>query len=87
MLAHSRDGACLRSFVAFVLGHDEPHFGTGFELVEAWIGHRVAVEIDLLAFGCLDEAVSTAGDGPISRKAIWIGYVILLSSRLFVLPT
>src|SRR5579871_5187670 len=32
MLAHSRDGACLRSFVAFVLGYDEPHFGAGFEL-------------------------------------------------------
>src|SRR5579871_2546811 len=62
MLAHSRHGARLRSVIAFVLGHDEPHFGTGLELVEAWLGHGIAVEIDLLAFRGLDEAVTFLGE-------------------------
>ena len=61
MLADSNDIARLRPLPAFSRMEGEPDFVSDGELLEAAIGHGIAMEVDFSAIAGIDEAVVALG--------------------------
>src|SRR5512134_4099917 len=71
MLADRPDGARLRAVFTLAVSDDQPHFLTDIQVLERSVHHAVPVEVDVVALGGLNEAVSVfAGephDGAVDR--------------------
>jgi hypothetical protein len=71
MLAERPDGARLGTMLALVVGDDQSHLVADVEAVERSVDDAVAVEVDLLAFGGLDEPVALVREQP--QDLPWTG--------------